>query len=143
MAGRPAVQQNQGGPPPEIFRWSFSPSSAKKCVRDCGIMGKRRLSQALSKSNYNRLLDLGSLMTLQIIHYANGVSAIDSGYVRHRHAAIHIIVSGGRVALVDTGTNDSLPRVQAALRANATDGSQRRFRHPDTSIWIMPVALGC
>lgn len=56
-------------------------------------------------------------MTLQIIHYANGVSAIDSGYVRHRHAAIHIIVSGGRVALVDTGTNDSLPRVQAALRA--------------------------
>lgn len=56
-------------------------------------------------------------MTSQIFHYAHGVSAIDSGYVRHQHAAIHLVVEQGRAAIVDTGTNDSLPRLQAALQA--------------------------
>lgn len=56
-------------------------------------------------------------MTSQIFHYAHGVSAIDSGYVRHQHAAIHFVVEQGRVAIVDTGTNDSLARVRAALEA--------------------------
>lgn len=56
-------------------------------------------------------------MTSQIFHYAHGVSAIDSGYVRHLHAAIHFVVEDGRVAIVDTGTNDSLPRVVQALEA--------------------------
>lgn len=56
-------------------------------------------------------------MTSQIFHYAHGVSAIDSGYIRHLHAAIHFVVEQGRVAIVDTGTNDSLPRVKAALEA--------------------------
>lgn len=48
--------------------------------------------------------------------YDHGISAVDSGYVRHQHSAIHFIVDAGRVALVDTGTNDSLPRVEAGLR---------------------------
>jgi glyoxylase-like metal-dependent hydrolase (beta-lactamase superfamily II) len=56
-------------------------------------------------------------MTSQIFHYAHGVSAIDSGYIRHLHASIHFVVENGRVAIVDTGTNDSLPRVRAALEA--------------------------
>jgi glyoxylase-like metal-dependent hydrolase (beta-lactamase superfamily II) len=56
-------------------------------------------------------------MTQQIFHYAHGVSALDSGYVRHLHAAIHFVVENGRVAVVDTGTNDSLPRVIDALEA--------------------------
>lgn len=47
--------------------------------------------------------------------YENGISAVDSGYVRHLHAAIHFIVENGRVALVDTGTNESLPRAEWAL----------------------------
>ena len=51
-----------------------------------------------------------------IFQYAHGVSAIDSGYVRAHHAAIHFIVEDGRVAIVDTGTNESLLRVQAALQ---------------------------
>lgn len=63
-------------------------------------------------------------MTSQIFHYAHGVSAIDSGYIRHQHAAIHLVVEQGRVAIVDTGTNDSLPRLQAALQAmDLTDDS--------------------
>lgn len=56
-------------------------------------------------------------MMLEIFHYEYGISAIDSGYIRPRHAAIHFVVDAGRVAIVDTGTNDSLPRVEAALEA--------------------------
>jgi len=54
---------------------------------------------------------------LEIFHYEHGISAIDAGYVRPRHAAIHFIVDDGRVAIVDTGTNDSRPRVEEALSA--------------------------
>ena len=56
-------------------------------------------------------------MTPQIFHYAYGVSAIDSGYARHLHAAVHFVVENGRVAIIDTGTNDSLARVVEALEA--------------------------
>ncbi len=47
--------------------------------------------------------------------YEHGIHAFDAGYVRPILAAIHLIVDSGRVALVDTGSNDSLPNVLAAL----------------------------
>ena len=47
--------------------------------------------------------------------YGNGIIAFDAGYVRPILAAIHMIVDGGRVAFVDTGSNDALPNVLAAL----------------------------
>ena len=47
--------------------------------------------------------------------YGNGIIAFDAGYVRPILAAIHMIVDDGRVAFVDTGSNDSLPNVVAAL----------------------------
>ncbi len=47
--------------------------------------------------------------------YGKGIYAFDAGYVRPILAAIHLIVDQGRVALVDTGSNDSLPNVLAAL----------------------------
>ncbi len=47
--------------------------------------------------------------------YGNGIIAFDAGYVRPILAAIHMLVDNGRVALVDTGSNDSLPNVLAAL----------------------------
>jgi glyoxylase-like metal-dependent hydrolase (beta-lactamase superfamily II) len=47
--------------------------------------------------------------------YGNGIVAFDAGYVRPILAAIHMIVDDGRVAFVDTGSNDSLPNVLAAL----------------------------
>lgn len=50
-----------------------------------------------------------------LIDYKNGVYALDSGYHRPLLAAIHFIVDSGRVAIVDTASNDSLPRVEAAL----------------------------
>ena len=47
--------------------------------------------------------------------YRNGIIAFDAGYVRPILAAIHMIVDDGRVAFIDTGSNDSLPNVLAAL----------------------------
>ena len=47
--------------------------------------------------------------------YGNGIIAFDAGYVRPILAAIHLVVDHGRAALVDTGSNDSLPHVRAAL----------------------------
>ena len=47
--------------------------------------------------------------------YGNGIIAFDAGYVRPILAAIHMIVDAGRVALVDTGSNDSLPNVLDAI----------------------------
>jgi hydroxyacylglutathione hydrolase len=52
-----------------------------------------------------------------ITDYEFGISAIDAGYVRPRLAAVHLIVEGGRAALVDSGSNASLPRVLSALEA--------------------------
>ena len=54
-------------------------------------------------------------MTDSVIDYPHGISAVDSGYVRPQLDAIHLVVEQGRVAVVDTGTNDSVPLVLAAL----------------------------
>ena len=47
--------------------------------------------------------------------YGSGIIAFDAGYVRPILAAIHMIVDDGRIAFIDTGSNDSLPNVLAAL----------------------------
>ena len=47
--------------------------------------------------------------------YRNGIYAFDAGYVRPILAAIHLVVENGRVALIDTGSNDALPNALAAL----------------------------
>lgn len=45
----------------------------------------------------------------------DGVHVIDSGYLRPRLDAIYLLVEAGRVAIVESGTAHSLPRVLAAL----------------------------
>jgi len=52
-----------------------------------------------------------------LIHYEDGVHAIDSGYGRPQLAAIHVIVQDGRAAVVDTASNASVPRILGALAA--------------------------
>ena len=54
-------------------------------------------------------------MKPSVIDYPHGISAVDSGYVRPQLDAIHLIVEQDRAAVVDTGTNDSVPFVLAAL----------------------------
>jgi len=53
----------------------------------------------------------------QITDYEFGISAIDSGYLRPQLDAIHLIVEGGRAAIVDTGVNSSVPLVLDALHS--------------------------
>ncbi len=65
----------------------------------------------------------------RFIDYDHGVSAIDSGYVRPMLAAVHLIVERGRAALVDTGTNDSVPAVLEALAARGVP--------PGNVDWVM------
>lgn len=50
-----------------------------------------------------------------VTDYEHGISAIDSGFGRPLLDAIHLVVAGDRAALIDTGTNASLPLVLAAL----------------------------
>ncbi len=50
-----------------------------------------------------------------IIRYEKNIFAIDAHYERPLMAAIHFVVENGRAAIVDTGSNDSLPYVLSAL----------------------------
>jgi glyoxylase-like metal-dependent hydrolase (beta-lactamase superfamily II) len=52
----------------------------------------------------------------RIIDYEHGISAIDSGYQRPMLDAIHLMVEGDRAAIIDTGTNRSVPLVLEAMR---------------------------
>ena len=49
--------------------------------------------------------------------YGNGIIAIDSGYGRPRLDAVHLMIEGGRAALIDTATNYGVPRVMETLAA--------------------------
>lgn len=48
---------------------------------------------------------------------AHGIHVIDTGFHRPAFDASYLIVENGRAAFVDTGTNDSVPRLLAALEA--------------------------
>jgi glyoxylase-like metal-dependent hydrolase (beta-lactamase superfamily II) len=63
----------------------------------------------------------------QLIDYAHGISAIDSGYHRPMLDAIHLMVEDGRAAIIDTGTNHSVPLVLAAMRAKGLRPEQVDF----------------
>lgn len=55
--------------------------------------------------------------------YRNGIVAFDAGYVRPILAAIHMVIEQGRVAFVDTGSNDALPNALEALAKVGLDAS--------------------
>lgn len=55
--------------------------------------------------------------------YGNGIIAFDAGYVRPTLAAIHLVVENGRVAFIDTGSNDALANSLAALEKLGLDES--------------------
>lgn len=50
-----------------------------------------------------------------VIHYDHGIHALDAEYVRPGLAAIHLMLQAGHAAIIDTGTNQAVPRVLAAL----------------------------
>jgi glyoxylase-like metal-dependent hydrolase (beta-lactamase superfamily II) len=52
-----------------------------------------------------------------VFDYGHGICAVDSVYDRRMQTAIHLLVEGGRAAVIDTGTSLAAPRVMAALEA--------------------------
>jgi hydroxyacylglutathione hydrolase len=54
-------------------------------------------------------------MLPELVPFPHNIYGLDSGYVRPRFDAVHFIVQDGRVALVDTAHQASLPRFLAAL----------------------------
>lgn len=65
----------------------------------------------------------------ELIGYPDGIYALESGYGRPQLAAVHIVVEGARAAIVDTGSNDSVPRVLSALAALGIQ--------PENVDWVM------
>jgi glyoxylase-like metal-dependent hydrolase (beta-lactamase superfamily II) len=51
-----------------------------------------------------------------ITRHPDGIAAVDAEYVRSGLAAVHILHEGGRAAIVDTGANNAVPLVLAALK---------------------------
>ncbi|MEM9057753.1 MAG: MBL fold metallo-hydrolase, partial [Pseudomonadota bacterium] len=53
--------------------------------------------------------------------YADGIAAIDTGYLRPQVAASHLIADERELAFVDCGTSHSVPRLLEALHAMGRD----------------------
>ena len=51
--------------------------------------------------------------------FADGITAVDTEYVRPQMDASHIVVAGDRAAIVDTGPNTAVPLILAALERTA------------------------
>ncbi len=47
--------------------------------------------------------------------FGDGIHALDADYHRSHHTAIHLIVEQGHAAIVETGANNALPRIEASL----------------------------
>jgi len=58
-----------------------------------------------------------------LLDFSHGITAIDTGFVRPRLDASHLLVRDGRAAFVDTGTGPSVPRLIEALAAKDIDPS--------------------
>jgi glyoxylase-like metal-dependent hydrolase (beta-lactamase superfamily II) len=54
---------------------------------------------------------------MSVIDYGHGISAIDGAYLRPLLMAVHAVVEGDRAAVVDPGTNSSVPLILEALAA--------------------------
>lgn len=62
--------------------------------------------------------------TPQSTEYDGGVVAVDSGYNRPNMAACYLIEGEGAVAIIETGTNDSVPRLMKALEQRGWTAEQ-------------------
>jgi hydroxyacylglutathione hydrolase len=56
-------------------------------------------------------------MTIDLIDFEHGISALDSGFHRPRLDAIHLMIEAGHAAIIDTATAHSVPLVLEALAA--------------------------
>lgn len=57
----------------------------------------------------------------------SGIYTVDAAYQRDNAVAIHLIRSGNQLALIDTGTNHSIPNTSAAIDALGLDWNDVRY----------------
>jgi glyoxylase-like metal-dependent hydrolase (beta-lactamase superfamily II) len=60
----------------------------------------------------------------KLTDFADGITAIDTDYVRPGQDASHLVIDGDRAAFVDTGTTHSVPNLLAALDARGVRREQ-------------------
>ena len=65
-----------------------------------------------------------------VLNIAAGISIIDSGYISQDFAAIYLIRQGNDIAIVETGTNYSVPNIQQALEEDGLSFSNVRYIIP-------------
>lgn len=51
----------------------------------------------------------------RLTRFADGITAVDTEYVRPQMDAAHIVICGARAAIIDTGPNSAAPLILAAL----------------------------
>jgi glyoxylase-like metal-dependent hydrolase (beta-lactamase superfamily II) len=51
----------------------------------------------------------------RLTRFADGITAVDTEYVRPQMDAAHVVVTGGSAAIIDTGPNSAVPLILAAL----------------------------
>ena len=51
------------------------------------------------------------------IQHEHGIWTVDADYLRPGLAAIHLLIESGRIAIIDTGVNDSVPGLLATLHS--------------------------
>lgn len=64
---------------------------------------------------------------VRCIDYDGGVTAVDSGYHRPNMAACYLVEADDAVAIVETGTNDSVPRLIRALEQRGRSPEDVRY----------------
>jgi len=69
-----------------------------------------------------------------VIRQSNGVYIVDSGYGgRPKVAAVYFVVDQGQTAIIDTGSNASVPHILCALASLDIE--------PETVKWVIPTHL--
>jgi glyoxylase-like metal-dependent hydrolase (beta-lactamase superfamily II) len=63
----------------------------------------------------------------RLTRFADGVTAVDTEYVRPQMDAAHVVVADGHAAIVDTGPGTAVPLVLAALSELQVDPAAVRF----------------
>jgi glyoxylase-like metal-dependent hydrolase (beta-lactamase superfamily II) len=53
----------------------------------------------------------------RLTKFADGITAVDTEYLRPQMDAAHVVVGSGRAAVVDTGPNSAVPLILAALES--------------------------
>ena len=71
-----------------------------------------------------------------------GVTCIDTGYIRPRLAACYLVEAGDQAAFVDCGTPRSLPGILSVLQARGIGVEQVAYVIPLMYIWTTPVVRG-